>query len=178
MMPESLLCKLLFSESNHFSLYSLTSYTHWMISLRLMSLFFHRDSLLRIFMWLMGFGILILLDNLATIWIASVIGAYTAVALVGVVTWVCLAIVFSAIARHIRIARVNAAKGTYSKMEYVHLSGLMLSAILIISPGFMTDILAWLIFVTPVRLSIGALVYYRFKSEFEQIHQHLATEEP
>ena len=142
-----------------------------------MILFMHRESLVRIFMWLMGFGILILLDNLATIWLASLIGAFVAVALVGVLTWVNLSVVFAAMARHIRLARLGASRGTMAKTEFIHLSSLTVSAILIISPGLITDLLAWLLFLPPLRIVVGTQVFRRFKTEFEQLHQHLSTEE-
>jgi len=140
--------------------------------------FLHRESLLQIFMWLMGLGILILLDSLATIWLASIIGAYVAVALVGIMTWVSLTLVFLSMARHIRIARSLAARAAFPKMEYIHLSSLVISALLIILPGLITDIMAWVLYIPPVRLAIGSLVYRRFSPEFEELNQHLSTEEP
>ena len=130
------------------------------------------------FMWLMGFGILILLDNLATIWLAAQIGAFFAVAMVGIMTWLSLAVLFASLSRHIRSARTHAARAADTNLEFKHISGLIISALLIISPGLLTDILAWIIYIPPVRLLVGRLVFHRNKVEFEQLHQHLSVDEP
>lgn len=149
-----------------------------MLSTRLMNQFLHKESLLSIFMWLMGFGILILLDSLATIWLASKLGAYLALALVGIMTWVSLGVVFLSLSRHIQRIRTLAARGAFSPVEYMHVCGLVLSAILIITPGLLSDLMAWVLFFQPFRLGCGAVVYHRFSGEFEELNQHLSTEEP
>jgi UPF0716 family protein affecting phage T7 exclusion len=148
-----------------------------MLSPRLLILFFRQDSLLRIFMWLMGFGILVLLDSLATVWLASRIGAYLAIALVGAMTWISLAVQFASLSRHIRLARKLAARGGGIEHEFRHICGLVVSALLIITPGLLTDILAWAIYVPPLRLVIGNTIVRRNRPEFEQLHQHLSVDE-
>ena len=148
-----------------------------MLSPRLLILFFRRDTLLSIFMWLMGFGIFVLLDSLVTVWLASLIGAYIAVAAVGIMTWASLAIMFASLSRHIRLARTNAARAATSEREFRHICGLLIAAILIISPGFLTDILAWVIYLPPVRLLVGGFIVRANHQEFEQLHQHLSVDE-
>ena len=149
-----------------------------MLSPRILILFFRQESLLRIFMWLMGFGILILLDNLATIWLATRIGAYMSVAVVGIMTWLSLAIVFASLSRHVRLARSKAARASDSNDEFKHICGLLISAILIITPGLLSDFLGWVIYIPPIRLLVGRLIFQRNRIEFEQLHQHLSVDEP
>jgi UPF0716 family protein affecting phage T7 exclusion len=148
-----------------------------MLSPRLLILFFRRDSLIRIFMWLMGFGILVLLDSLATVWLASQLGAYLAIAAVGTLTWISLAIQFGSISRHIRLARKNASRAADIDREFQHICGLLVSALLIITPGILSDLVAWVVYITPVRLVVGNLIVRNNRPEFEQLHQHLSVDE-
>jgi UPF0716 family protein affecting phage T7 exclusion len=141
-------------------------------------MFFRRESLLQIFMWLMGFGIFILLDSLATVWLASRIGAYLAVAAVGIMTWLSLAVVFASLSRHVRIARAEAARAADTDLQFKHICGLVISALLIISPGLLTDFVAWIVYLPPVRLLAGDLLVKRNRHEFDQLHQHLSVDEP
>jgi UPF0716 family protein affecting phage T7 exclusion len=129
-------------------------------------------------MWLMGFGIFILLDSLVTIWIASVIGAYFAVAAVGSLTWLSLAILFTSLSRHIRLARTQATKAVDASKEFKHISSLIISALFVISPGILTDIVAWILYIPPIRLFIGSLILNRNQTDFDQLQQHLAADEP
>ena len=148
-----------------------------MLSARLIILFVQKESLGKIFLWLMGLGIFVLLDTLATLALAAQVGAYLAVALVGVFTWVGLGIFFASLARHIKLLRNAAARGILAQMEFAHISGLCLGALLIIVPGLVTDVLGWLCYLQPFRLFVGKLIYKRFEPEFEQVNQHLAVED-
>jgi UPF0716 family protein affecting phage T7 exclusion len=149
-----------------------------MLSPRLLIMFFRKESLVQIFMWLMGFGILILLDSLTTIWLASRIGAYLAVAAVGIMTWLNLAVVFASLSRHIRIARSEAARAAGADLQFKHICGLVISALLVISPGLLTDLVAWIVYLPPLRLLAGDLLVRRNRHEFDQLHQHLSVDEP
>lgn len=148
-----------------------------MLSPRMIIQFVKKESLARIFLWMMGLGIFILLDTLSTIALAARIGAYLAVAMVGILTWAGLGIFFASMARHIRILRNTASKGSLPRAEFVHISALALGALLVIIPGFVTDLLGWLCYLPPVRMALGGLIYRRFEHEFEQVYQHLAIDD-
>ena len=146
-----------------------------MAGMRLLPLLFQKQSLLRIFIWATGLSIFILVDTLGTIYLASRTGAYLAVAIVGISTWVNLAIVLGSLGRHTGKIRKNSKEGVFKQIEYIHVNGLLISSLLMLLPGLVTDLLGWIIFFLPVRLAVGSALYYPNQEAYQEVHQYMSS---
>jgi len=144
-----------------------------LIDPRLLFSLFKPRGMLNIVMALLGVGILVLFDTLATMIVASWIGAYLALAVSAISVWVSLFLMWSSLVRYRKRVMQKVRQAHFPEMEFMHLSALMVSVILVAIPGFVTDILAWVIFFTPIRLLAGAIIVRLNREDFVTVYQHL-----
>jgi UPF0716 protein FxsA len=63
--------------------------------------------------------------------------------------------------------------GTYPGKEFISLAGVLLGAVFLITPGFITDFLGFLLFVPFFRNKIGNLITRRMESRLKDIYEYL-----
>lgn len=141
--------------------------------IRLLFSLFKPRGLLNYIMVLLAIGIFILFDTFSTMYIATYLGAYLALALSAVFMWVSLLLIWASLARHIREIKVAASQGLFPSLEFMHLAGLLVATFLVMLPGFMTDLFAWVLYLPPFRLGLGAIIFKRYRSEFTAVYEEL-----
>jgi UPF0716 protein FxsA len=138
--------------------------------------FTHRSHLIRFFSLLTGVSTLVLADGLVLIRLARVSGAYLALALEGAVTLVALVIVGSTVNGLIRTIRHDAHTGTYRPLRYARLAGAVIAGVLLVVPGFVTDIAGLLLYLPPGHHIFAALFVRRNAAGLERVHEYLTME--
>ncbi|MEJ2662958.1 MAG: FxsA family protein [Spirochaetia bacterium] len=63
--------------------------------------------------------------------------------------------------------------GTYPGKEFVSLAGVLLGAVLLLTPGFITDFLGFLLFVPFFRNKIGNIITSKMESRLKDIYEYL-----
>lgn len=140
---------------------------------RLLISLFRPRGLLNYIMALLAVGILILLDTFATMYIATYMGAYLALALSALLMWVSLFLIWASLAQHIKQIRLAASQGLFPQLEFLHLAGLLIATFLVVLPGFVTDLFAWILYLPPFRLGLGAILFKRYEHEFTSVYEEL-----
>lgn len=138
--------------------------------------FTHRSQLIRFFSLLTGLSTLVLADGLVLIRLARVSGAYLALALEGAVTLVALVIVGSTVNGLIRTIRQDARTGTYRPRRYARLAGTVIAGVLLVVPGFVTDIAGLLLYLPPGHQLFAVLFVRRNAAGLQRVHEYLTME--
>lgn len=140
---------------------------------RLLFSLFQPRGLINYIMALLTVGLFIMLDTLGTMYMATFTGAYLALAIGGISLWISLLLMMASLARHVRRIKVGARQGLFLSFEFVHLCGLLVCTVLVILPGVITDLLAWILYLPPFRLALGGLLFRRYRSEFGMVYEDL-----
>ncbi|MDA3951907.1 MAG: FxsA family protein [Spirochaeta sp.] len=138
--------------------------------------FTHRSQLIRSFSLLTGLSTLVLADGFVLIRLARLSGAYLALALEGAVTLVAVVIVGSTVNGLIRTIRLDAGTGTYRPLRYARLAGAVIAGVLLVVPGFITDIVGLLLYLPPGRHLFAALFVRRHAAGLHRVHEYLTME--
>lgn len=139
-------------------------------------LFTRRDYLIRFFSILIGAGILILGDGYVLVRLARGVGVYLALALQGVVTLIAVLIVGNTIRVLIRYIRQDARNGSFREKRYATLVAVIVAGILLVIPGFITDVCGLLLYLPPGR-QVFALLFARYHHDsLAMVNEYLTLE--
>jgi UPF0716 protein FxsA len=69
--------------------------------------------------------------------------------------------------------KIKIRQGMYPGKEFVSLAGVLLGAVFLITPGFITDFLGFLLFIPFFRNKIGNLITRRMESRLKDIYEYL-----
>jgi UPF0716 family protein affecting phage T7 exclusion len=140
---------------------------------RLLYSLFLPHGLLNYIMGLLLVGLLIMLDTLGTMFVASYLGAYLALALSAISMWVSLLLMWGSLYRHSRRIRHGARQGLFLQLEFIQVCALLVGTFLVVLPGFLTDLFAWLIYIPPFRIALGTIIFRRYRQEFNTVYEEL-----
>ncbi|MFP4153585.1 MAG: FxsA family protein [Alkalispirochaeta sp.] len=139
-------------------------------------LFTRRSYLVRLFSVMTGLAILMLADGLFLVRLARRSGVYLALALEGGVTIVAAVILGSTIHTLIKKIRNDARSGSVVPRRYGELAAVVSAAVLLVLPGFVTDVAGFVLFLPPGRYIYSAL-FIRFNGDAIQgIYEYLKLE--
>ncbi len=135
--------------------------------------FFDQAYLVRLFLVLLVPATAMLADGLLLITLAERFGRYLAVAITGVTGLCGLFFLINALSTTLRTLHQSVGEGRYPHREYQALAALVVSAILLLTPGLFTDALGVLFFLPPLRRPLGALVIRPVRGELREVYEYL-----
>lgn len=136
-------------------------------------LFTSRKHVAAFFSNLLLLAIIVLVDGLILVSVARRIGVYAALALEGAVAVVVVVILGNSINHRIRTIREEARAGFFRPHRYARLASVLTAAILLILPGFASDILGLLIYYPPGRFLFSALFLRRHRDILPMVYEYL-----
>jgi UPF0716 protein FxsA len=119
---------------------------------------------------LMLAGLLFLGDGLVLLYLSSRFGGLLSTALAAASSLLGALVVGSSFSRHSRLAMTSVAEGRYPRREFVHLSGLFFSLILVCVPGLFTALAGAILYLPPVRQLAGTVIHSRYGASFEELY--------
>jgi UPF0716 protein FxsA len=72
-------------------------------------------------------------------------------------------------------SRISA--GEYPGREFVDLMGIAIGSILLLTPGFITDLVGFLLLISPIRQALGRLTAGKMGAKFREIYDYLRLRE-
>jgi len=144
-----------------------------MLAMKSLLNFFNRAYVAKFFFTIMLVSILFIADGFLLLYFAAEYGMYVVLAvaagtgLVGVIF-----LINSANTVLERLER-RISDGVYPKREYAALAGLIVSGLLLLTPGFFTDALGILVYLPPLRQLMGRLVTRKLDGELRQAYEYL-----
>jgi UPF0716 protein FxsA len=144
-----------------------------MPSARLLLTFLDRDYLFRLILVLLIYSLVPLGEVFLFVYIGSLIGNYLVLILAAVVG---VAGVIAGLGQARRVSselRALLAGGKHAGPQIVHAAGLAGAAILLVTPGFFTDVAGFLLLVPSVREWAGRQLAAGLKKRHRDIHDRL-----
>jgi UPF0716 protein FxsA len=144
-----------------------------MTPFRVMLVFFDRDFLFKLILALLAWSLIPLGEIFLFIFLASLIGNSLVLILAAVagVVGVCAGI--SQARRAASRLRAALSAGSYPGRDAIDLGGLIVSAVLLITPGFLTDAAGFLLLVPSLRSWVGKRLAFVMESRLRDVYDRL-----
>jgi UPF0716 protein FxsA len=111
------------------------------------------------------------------IYLGSRIGVYISLALAAFAGLIGMLAALRELRKNLESLRGKARKGQLPVQEFVNLTAILAASILLLTPGFITDTLGFLLFVPGIRDAWGRWVLAKTRTDLKELYEYLKLEE-
>jgi UPF0716 protein FxsA len=129
-----------------------------------------------IFLFLL-YTIVPLLEVILIVWLGDFFGVYLILGLASAIGLFGAAVTLLSINWTINSLRRKIREGIYPGREFVNIAGIIIRGILLITPGFVTGFLGFLLFLPFLRTSVGRFITRKLDPTFKEIYEYMKLEE-
>lgn len=108
--------------------------------------------------------------------VGSRIGTYFTLALAATVGLVGMLLTLGEFHRNLEILKGKIRAGVHPEEEFVALTGIFFAGVLLLTPGFITDLLGFLLFLPALRNALGRLVIRLIGINLKELYEYLKLE--
>ena len=135
--------------------------------------FMDRDFLFKMIFVLLLYSLVPLAEIFLFLYLGDLIGNYLVLAFAAVAGLAGVPIAYGQIQRALEKLRERIRAGRPHVRELVDLGGILAAGIFLITPGFITDILGYLMLVPVIRETFGRALARRMKRSFRDLYESL-----
>ena len=144
-----------------------------MLSMKVLIQFLDRGFVLKVLFLIMLCSLLPVADIFLLLYIRDYIGIYLLVALVASTGLLGLLFAYQQIRAILQALRTSVDDGRYPRMEFMNLAGALVASLLLLTPGFVTDLLGILLFLPLLRVFVGRSVNRRMEGRLKELYEYL-----
>jgi UPF0716 protein FxsA len=135
--------------------------------------FFDREFVLKALFLVLLYSLLPLGEIVLILFVGDIIGRYLTLALAASSGLFGVLVAARQLRVLLEAARRKIRSGVYPGAEFVEIAGVLVGAVLLMTPGFVTDAMGLAMFVPGVRRSIGRLITRRLERRLKEIYEYL-----
>jgi len=135
--------------------------------------FFDRSFITRLLLLALLYSLLPLAEIFLLIYLGDRIGNYFTLALAALTGLIGMLFALRGFRRNLEILKKKIRAGEYPGEEFVTLTGIFLAAVLLLTPGFITDVLGLLLFVPVIRSGLGRLLIRLTRTDLKELYEYL-----
>ena len=135
--------------------------------------FFDRSFITRLLLLALLYSLLPLAEIFLLIYLGDRIGNYFTLALAALTGLIGMLFALRGFRRNLEILKTKIRAGEYPGEEFVTLTGIFLAAVLLLTPGFITDVLGLLLFVPVIRSGLGRLLIRLTRTDLKELYEYL-----
>ncbi len=144
-----------------------------MTEFRLLFRFLDKDFLFRLIFILLLYSIVPIAEIFLFLWLGEVIGNYLILAIAAVVGLLGMLFALREVRVTLERLRARIRRHEYPGSEFVDLAGILAGAILLLTPGFITDFIGFLLMIPFFRRFLGRLVTKRMDRSLHEVYEYL-----
>jgi len=111
------------------------------------------------------------------IYLGGKIGLYISLALAAFAGLVGMLAALNEFRKNLEALRRKTRKGVLPTQEFINLTAVLAASILLLTPGFITDTMGFLLFVPAVRNAWGRWVLAKTRTDLKELYEYLKLEE-
>ena len=144
-----------------------------MIEFRLFLRFLDREFLVKLIFILLLYSLVPLGEIFLFLFLGDLIGNYLILAIAAVVGLVGILFAVGQIRRTLERLRGKIRRSQYPGKEFVDLAGILVSSVLLLTPGFITDFAGFLLLIPFFREALGRAIAKRMDKSFKEVYEYL-----
>ena len=111
------------------------------------------------------------------IYLGSKIGVFISLALAAFAGLVGMLAALRELRKNLESLRKKTRKGQLPTQEFINLTAILAASVLLLTPGFITDTMGFLLFVPAIRNAWGRWVLARTRTDLKELYEYLRLEE-
>jgi len=144
-----------------------------MLDHRVVLRFLDRDFIVRMLFLMLLYSIVPLGEIFLFLYLGELVGNYLVLAVAALLGLIGVLIAMKQAQSVLTRLKVKIKQGLYPGAEFVNLVGILFGAIFLLTPGFVTDLLGFLLFIPPFRDVLGRAVTKKLDRNFKEIYEYL-----
>ena len=135
--------------------------------------FFDRAFMFQLIMLALLYSLVPLGEIFLIIYLGTIFGNYLTLATAALTSLVGMLIALRELRRQLALLKERMNRGEYPAEEFVSLAGILIGSIFLLTPGFITDLLGFLLFVPALRRGLGRKIVRRTQLRFKELYAYL-----
>ena len=144
-----------------------------MIEFRLFLRFLDREFLVKLIFILLLYSLVPLGEIFLFLFLGDLLGNYLILAIAAVVGLVGILFAVGQIRHTLERLRGKIRQSQYPGREFVDLVGILVSSVLLLTPGFITDFAGFLLLIPFFREALGRAIAKRMDKSFKEVYEYL-----
>ncbi len=144
-----------------------------MLEIKLFLRFFEKDFIVKLLFLMLLYSILPLGEIVLLLKLGGIIGNYLTLALAAFTGLFGVLIALSELRRTLNMIRLQVRDGVYPGEGFVSIFGILAGGIFLLTPGFITDFIGFLLFIPAVRIRVGRVLTKKMNAKFKELYEYL-----
>jgi UPF0716 protein FxsA len=135
--------------------------------------FFDRSFITRVLLLALLYSLLPLAEIFLLIYLGDRMGNYFTLALAALTGLIGMLFALRGFRKNLDILKRKIRAGEYPGEEFATLTGIFVAAVLLLTPGFITDVLGLLLFVPVIRSGLGRMLIRLTRTDLKELYEYL-----
>lgn len=144
-----------------------------MLTMKALIRFLDRGFILKVLLLIMLYSLLPIGEIVLLLYLRDYLGNYLLVALVASTGLLGLTFAYQQLRGCILAIRRSTDSGVFPRGQFMHLAGAFVGAVLLLTPGFVTDVVGLLLFFPLFRTSVGRAITRRMEERLKELYEYL-----
>ncbi len=144
-----------------------------MVNVSVILRFFDRSFIIKLLMLALLYSLVPLSEIFLLIYLGGIIGNYLTLALAASTGLIGMLFALLEFQKNLSLLKQKIKDGIYPGMEFITLTGVLAGGLLLLTPGFITDLLGFSLFIPIIRNSAGKFFISKTKDSFKEIYEYL-----
>jgi UPF0716 protein FxsA len=144
-----------------------------MLDFRLILRFFDQGFILKLLFLAMLYSLVPLFEIFLLFYLGGLVGNYLTLSMAA--STGLLGVIFGVrgVQKNLVVLKEKVRSGQYPGEEFLHLVGILIGGIFLLTPGFFTDFLGFLLFIPPFRRGLGRWIVRRTRIDLKELYEYL-----
>jgi UPF0716 protein FxsA len=111
------------------------------------------------------------------IYLGNVIGYYFTLALAAFAGLIGMLMALRQLQKNLQALKEKTRQGVLPTQEFINLAAILAASILLLTPGFITDTMGFLLFVPAIRDRLGKFILRKSRTNLKEVYEYLKLED-
>jgi UPF0716 protein FxsA len=144
-----------------------------MTEMRLLFRFLDKDFLFRLIFILLLYSIVPIAEIILFMWLGDLVGQWLIVAVAAMLGLFGMLIALREVRVTLARLRARIRRHEYPGAEFIDLAGILVGSVLLLTPGFITDFVGFLLMIPFLRRFLGRAVTRRMDRSLHEVYEYL-----
>ena len=144
-----------------------------MTGMKILLRFFERDFITKLLFLMLLYSLLPLSEIVLLLFIGDHLGKYFTLTCAASTGLFGVLVALSQLKAATNSLREKIREGVYPGAEFVSIAGVLIGGILLLTPGFITDVLGFMLFLPGLRDVIGRMITRRMERQLKELYEYL-----
>jgi len=135
--------------------------------------FLDRTFITKLLILALLYSLLPLAEIFLIIYLGDRIGNYFTLALAAFTGLMGMLFALRGFQKNLRLLKDKIKEGVFPTEEFITLTGIFAAGILLLTPGFITDLLGFSLFIPVIRSALGRFIIRATRADFKELYEYL-----